>query len=213
MCGTTAPEVATKNQNTQSSSTPGSAMVPPREGGLRASPACVHAGKAIHCVGWRSRACAAAHTLCTHQLLRIPDLNTCFSPGAPCPRRTTFRRLEWEVGLPGGTAGAGLLSTHAEAAGSTLSGSDTATLPGPSLLRAGGRGEVAEDAVLAGDSLANGGVGDARLAALPVKDLHRERRESALGTGQGGRLDRGRKLARRGAPEESAAPSHGSHEG
>jgi hypothetical protein len=129
------------------------------------------------------------------RLLRIPEWNTCFSPRAACPRRSAWGDFGWRAGLPGGTAGAGLLSTHAKAAGSTLSGSDTTTLPGLSLLRAGSGGEVAEDAELAGDGLADGGVGNARLAALPVKDLHRERRESALGTGQGGRLDRGRKLA------------------
>ena len=84
----------------------------------------------------------------------------------------------------GGSSGAGLLSTHSESAGGSLSGGDTASLSGSGLAGSGGGSEVIEGELEVFDVVDVRLVG---LAALPVVELHGEATGGCGDRGKGSR--------------------------
>mmetsp|Transcript_7733 Transcript_7733/g.22725 ORF Transcript_7733/g.22725 Transcript_7733/m.22725 type:complete len:239 (+) Transcript_7733:289-1005(+) len=107
----------------------------------------------------------------------------------------------------GGTAGPGLLSPHAKAAGRALAGGDAAPLAVLAAAGAGGGAEVVDGEFGSVDVVEGGFVGR---AALPVVDLHVG--GGAVGDGDGGAGGEGRVGGRRGGrgDEEGEGPNdHG----
>ena len=85
----------------------------------------------------------------------------------------------------GGSSTAGLLSTHSETAGGSLSGSDTASLASPGLAGSGGGAEVVEGELKVFNIVDDGFVG---LATLPVVELHGESAGGSGDRGEGSRF-------------------------
>lgn len=85
----------------------------------------------------------------------------------------------------GGSTAAGLLSTHSETAGGTLSGGDTASLAALGLAGSGGGAEVVEGELEVFDIVDVGLIG---LAALPVVELHGKPRGGSGDRGKGSRF-------------------------
>ena len=85
----------------------------------------------------------------------------------------------------GGSSGAGLLSTHSEPAGGSLSGGDTASLAGSGLARSGCGAEVVEGELEVVDIVDVGLVG---IPALVVVELHEKSAGGSGDRGEGSRF-------------------------